>query len=379
MSRSEAEKDLKYLPITVTGIRSGEIIAGNRTQSEGTVLQFLNATYPASKQSLDNIKSFPTLWTELLNKIGSFDFFMPLSLAQREEWLWSNSTTAVKLYLSDLEGAELKLLKIGSEMQSKIPTNLQNELLAGKTIKFIDLEKQYPRKPGSRAKHPTLVFRPSLWNLTSSHQQVPQFDGITIDLLSGTINSRSSATGSVLVFDFPTSFESIGSASVQTSINEDEDVTQRWSRVGSQKVGFQLPADPPIELNWDTMPQTTNRDKIIKALNYFMDNSPSILKSLIQKIIRFRAKKIELSPELIVDSREVLVVASMALMSLKGSFVPDIKRFVSGLESFCKRTVVSCCEDSYLADSRLLTSLMAGAYLAQRAKGWKPSASLVKQ
>lgn len=75
----------------------------------------------------------------------------------------------------------------------------------------------------------------------------------------------------------------------------------------------------------------------------------------------------------------MLVWVFDTLMRSPGSFVPNIQRFVSGLESSAKRLAVSIYEDSSLPSDRFgeLFSLLGGALLAQRVSTWKPSKDLV--
>ena len=62
-----------------------------------------------------------------------------------------------------------------------------------------------------------------------------------------------------------------------------------------------------------------------------------------------------------------------------GGLVPNINRFVTGMESALKRLIVTLCEDAIISPERVSVALgvMCGALLAQRVKNWKPSRQLI--
>ena len=92
--------------------------------------------------------------------------------------------------------------------------------------------------------------------------------------------------------------------------------------------------------------------------------SPSVHKSLMQKILRTRCTHVEwVGTEYL--AKEVLATSFCMLLVHPGAFVPNIQRFVSGTESALKRLAVEICEDAHLEYRALITSLLAGAWLAQ--------------
>ena len=61
------------------------------------------------------------------------------------------------------------------------------------------------------------------------------------------------------------------------------------------------------------------------------------------------------------------------LVKHAGAFVPNIQRYVTGLESFTKRLGVIIVEDSAVPVNQApqtILSLLAGSLLAQRVRGW---------
>jgi hypothetical protein len=78
-------------------------------------------------------------------------------------------------------------------------------------------------------------------------------------------------------------------------------------------------------------------------------------KSLLQKLIRFQAKMVQIDdvlgggPPLLVSTTQVLRYTCIAMARARGSFVPDIQRFVTGLETL-KRLVIIGFEDAHITD-----------------------------
>ena len=117
----------------------------------------------------------------------------------------------------------------------------------------------------------------------------------------------------------------------------------------------------------------TINEKVRAATRRF---TPAGFKSLLQKIIRFRTRKVDLGGGNMVDSLVAAKSTFLLLMNNSGSFVPDIQRFVTGTESALKRLVVILLEDSFVFDTNKAVSIMLGAFLAQRLPSWKPPSYL---
>lgn len=66
------------------------------------------------------------------------------------------------------------------------------------------------------------------------------------------------------------------------------------------------------------------------------------------------------------------------LMLHPGAFVPNIQRFVGGMESATKRLAVSICEDSYIEDTKCLFSMYVATAISQQDKIWQPTNDLIK-
>lgn len=213
------------------------------------------------------------------------------------------------------------------------------------------VREMFPRKPGSKAKRHTLFFLRSFWKIIVNYNVSTSFSGLVFNLETLEIRDTQvdESAGQILIFDKPSSFAIICS---ETSATEQE----IWDLV--------------LKLHSDYKQDDLN--KVRDVLTIF---TPGAYKSLMQKIIRFRPNQIVLTDELIYDSLFVLHIVFVLLLLHPGSFVPDIQRYVTGLESATKRLAVTICEDSYADKSMIprITQLCVCAYLAQMKTGWKPT------
>ena len=82
-------------------------------------------------------------------------------------------------------------------------------------------------------------------------------------------------------------------------------------------------------------------------LREFKNFTPAAHKSLLQKIIRFRAENIVLLTGEKYPPEIVFVCSFVELLLHPGSFVPDIQRYVTGMESAFKRLIVILYEDAF--------------------------------
>jgi len=100
----------------------------------------------------------------------------------------------------------------------------------------------------------------------------------------------------------------------------------------------------------------------------------SRLKSLVQKIVRFRPERVGGTL-----AEVALEHAVRTLVAHPGSFVPDISRFVTGREAAFKRLVVISYEDSdpYCVPGEEHVAHLATALCAQRVPWFTPSATEV--
>ena len=353
------------MPVMITGARPGEIVMGTKTQSKDAVMKIHDRIIPPWKQELDHVRAYEDLWRKFLQKLGSFEFFGDLSTKKRETWLSEHQNEA-KTYMDEIEGAGFEVLQLGkSDMRSKLSEEDVDRLLSGETIKATEVRKMFPRRPGSKAKRTTMMFRRSIWKVTVTHREVKQFEGPVFDVSTG-ILTQSAKT---------------------TKENEVILVLERFGVVNPYDVGF-LTTRKGVSLDENTifpyvleMHPTFSLKDIAVIQQATTTFTPAAYKSLLQKTIRFRPKAVDLGEGFPTYPADFVLTVTLAILLIApGSFVPDIQRYVTGMESAFKRLVVTIFEDSSVEneDQPALLRLLCGAILAQRVKSWRPDENLVK-
>jgi hypothetical protein len=268
--------------------------------------------------------------------------------------------------MEDVPGLKLKFIKIsGTFMLSALTQEQIDMLLKGNPNDpqgYWPIETVYnmfPRKPGSRARKHTLIFRPNNWSLTTSDSgsKASSYSGIYFHLENGILYN-----GSIIKpsngFIFPVKM-AIGDVAI-VATEKGEPITYQRLETISESLGVNV-----------------TEMRLIKAqLEWF---TPSVHKSLIQKCIRTRAKQVDFFGTKYSCS-SVLITSFCMLMVHPGAFVHNIQRFVSGIESALKRLAVAINEDSYIADPKYISTLYAATWIVQNEAqlGWNPSENLLK-
>lgn len=350
------------MQVFLTGIRDGEFITSSPSaiQNKGSIIQ-VRGFYPPSKQGVSNID--PVLLRDAFNRL---DFFANMTYEQRQKWLIDNSTHNNDLYLEDVP-ISIKFIKIGGSFFTKSLTPDQlSMLLKGNPNDpegywpIREVYNMFPRKPNSKAKHHTLIFRPNNWSLMFNENSVNNYEGLYIDLDTITINNGSinkPSGGYLKVF----------------KVERLKSLTHTFAITHSKIRSTPLTWDSILNLVTSNQEVKDEMCKIKTIIDWF---PPGMFKSLIQKLIRTRCQQVEYSG-LLYNSSSVLMTAISMLMLHAGAFVPNIQRFVTGMESATKRLAVSICEDSYLEDGRYLLSLYSAAAIAQQDRTWQPSDELI--
>lgn len=355
------------LIVSQTGIRSGEVITGNpkKKQSKGVVIK-VRGLYKPSKKDVENMDELT-----LRDKLNNVPFFRDMSVEQRYKWLMSNSTDENNMYLEDSD-IEVKFVKIeGNNFFKKKLSLEQLELLINGNPNssdgywpIMDVYNMFPLKnPNSRAKKKTLVFRPSNWVLYSDKGQTDNYSGMIFELKyngvtlkNGTVKIPSGSFLNVVKFTTRHSAEYIPVIGIIGKNNDD--------------------------FNVDALINLSRRFGDVEQIREVMDLikwfTPAVHKSLMQKLIRARPKNVLFS-DVLYDSRNVMMASIIMLMTNPGVFVPNIQRFVTGMESFAKRLAVSILEDSYTTKNNLLLQLFTVALLSQDNREWRPDYHMVEQ
>ena len=316
------------------------------------------------------VKAFPDLWSRFLTKLGSIEFFSNLSKAQRETWLFENQSDE-DIYFEDVEGLEMSIQQVGNNDLLKLPPKYLEKVSRGIRISVFELYNQFPRKPGSEGigakKRHTLIFRRDIWRIFVIYRTVKTFNGPVIDVQKGVVlnGAQAKPKEDLYVFD---SFTGEWRSKARTT---------GYASEQKQSVGFLVrkeakpkPEDYIKVMNLRYNGTLEDYNTILKATKSF---TAAAYKSLLQKIVRFRPEEVHFSDVSVYDSNYALAATFTILVNTPGSFVPDIQRFVTGVESALKRLVVIAYEDSYFPPNKSdqILSFTASAFLAQRIPGWK--------
>lgn len=326
--------------VGLTGIRDGELITSSdkATQNRGTVIEVKGFYPPYANLALDLDNHI------FKDTFKTFDFFKDKSSEEIKEYLIKNTTVYSDLYLDDVN-LEIKFIKISGKFFTDNLTKEQLEELS--SDKFFPIKYVYnlfPRKPGSKARKHTLIFRPSNWKLLNKIKK-KEFNGFVFDTNNYKIENKNHAD---LIFD-------------KLGI-----IYPKGKVLNSEDEGFSI------------LSEFMSMDQILEIKNIIKWFTPSVHKSLIQKIIRTRAKKIKYL-EREYKAHKVLWVSFTVLMFSPGAFVPNIQSYVTGLESATKRLAISIAEDSYIEDYSEITLLLSCALIAKNDRTWKPTSVLYRK
>ena len=230
-----------------------------------------------------------------------------------------------------------------------------DDLLVG-IKKGNEIREMFPGKPGSSARRTTLIFLLSYWKIIVTYSSSKQYNGFYFNIITNSFSTgkiQSAANENIIVIEEP----------FKIAI-----VTNNKGIILNQETIFGI-----IAKKFDI--EISKLEEIKKGLVAFTNAGH---KSLIQKIIRFRSTYIEIGEKLY-PSNIVLVVSFALLMINPGSFVPDIRRYVTGLESALKRLAICAFEDSYVDDENIehICQLLMCSFLIQRFKNWLPTEEMV--
>jgi hypothetical protein len=386
----EVSRYVKELGVNVVGSRIGDTLIGIHNITKDAVIKIIDKDVPPHKKDLDMIRSIPEEWNRFLHKLDSIQFYKMLSIPEREYYLKNNEVDK-DLHVSDIKNITIQIVDSGNSNITKLYETLSEDVVESLSlpIRAKDLEDMFPKKVGSNARHHTLIFITRLWRIYSMQ------DLITININKGVSNVPFFVSG--------------GDVIVGNNITKDDEMMYDGKNAYIIPVinFYQEPENIYVIKDDDVVDKKRLKDTLIdytirhfiKEYNTkkFVSNSIkrdvevtlkmlgtftcAMLKSLLQKLIRF--SPVYMSIPTISDtniySEIIMWCCCITLMFHHGSFVPDIQRYVGGLESFCKRLLISGIEDSYIKDQRLALKLMVGAFVAQRVKGWFPNELDIKR
>lgn len=289
------------------------------------------------------------------DQLGVIPFFAEKTPEERVQWLETHASD-VELYLEDVKGLAIRFVRIGGKfMTESLGADGINRLLQPNPEDpegywpIQTVVGMFPRKAGSKARRATLVFRPSNWVLKVDPPRVkPFFEGVYVNLAVTPAQIGYGLVESpVLVHDL-----------------QYRDVIQQLGIVLPEVKVELAPQDylSVAEKIVEKMGLDAKQVTVVAGLCGWM--TPSIHKSLVQKVIRTNCETVEFNG-VNYPAVTVLVTSFCMLLALPGSFVPNIQRYVTGVESATKRLAVSIHEDSYVEDPGYLLELYTASLLAQ--------------
>ena len=343
------------MDIRFVGVRNYEKITSSPSGKacKGTVITLRSSNgvpYPSCSASVNSLSL-----TDVRDKLSMYPFFGALEQDKRLDYLRSIAIQSEDYYMSDISDLYMKfdsicLYKVtGKKLENLLDAHVIDTLMRGNPEDaegFWSMSYVYsilPRKAGSRAKRHSLMFRPSNWVLLVEKEvKLNSYTGFCCLIETG-------QTGYVTEID--------------KDIYEFKDIAIVVEKVKNPE--FSL--EDLLKIARSSIPG--DYESVISRLGNY---SPSFLKSLIQKIIRYRPCTVDS-----IDSRVCLLATFITLYFHSGSFVPDLQRSVTGKESAMKRIAVSIIEDSYTKNDNALHSLLAASLLAREGIKYIPSYNMI--
>ena len=331
------------LLIYQTGVREGEFLRGTGPQNRDSKLQ-VKGFYPPSLSGVERLEV-----VDYRDKLKKLEFFKEMSEKEIRKYLNKKAVGNSNLYLNDVEGLKVRFLSLSGTAISRLNGKQQETLLAGKYLSIAKVSTMFD-KPGSTAGRKNMVFRGDTWAVMPEEDTKKKFQGVLVSLdgkceqYKGKIDTKYTAL--------------VEGGDIAISLGDDVK-RSRYTKEDIEELFSEYPDSSKV-----------------RALLHWA--SPSIHKSLVQKMIRTRCRRCSFFEEEF-SGRDTLVTSFIMLLLLPGKLVPELKVFESGLLSATKRSAVTIAEDSNVERPEDLLRLFAAAYYAKTFAKWKPSIKLIRQ
>ena len=371
--RKKVETQSSKMSVALTGARAGDVLSGASKGSKGAIIKIHDHDVPPMRRALDAVRAYPDLWHQFLNRLGAIPYFADMSHSQREIWLLINE--AGNENSIGQEGSRIEVLQPGiGDLSTKLSDEELNLLINGNPYSedgywsYKEIENMLPGKPGSQARRHTLILIRSFWKITTDYKVVQELDKPTIVVDKGVLVPTGENRPRTEIF--------VLSSITKEVVRKKNKWVRPAGAKGVQVLGLQVGKG---RADMSALRRVSRDKRICFAYRQFTGAS---YKSLIQKIIRFRPKLVDLGGGDLVPAPDALYVAMRSLAEHPGAFIPDIQRFVSGMESLSKRLGVIIAEDSMVPlkmAPNIMLSLLSGSLLCQRVRGgWTPSQTLLE-
>ena len=369
---SKSERDnppqivLNNFTVGITGAFPGDVLIGKQKIVHGALSKVHGQIIFPQKVRLDLLRQDKHVWRDYLNKLGSIPYYSEMTIKEREDWLAINedpTDSAIGEYNQTIE-----FIQPGrSDFLKKLNEEDAQELFSGKEFSADEAYSLFRKNNPSRARRPTLILLKSFWQLSIDFEYAEKYNGTVIDVGSGKIVNGVHANKNqklILIDQLPAEFKKMHG---------------KYEQSKNIKIGFLVQhTSCNSQVDFDNIIFEILNRKPNKKIYTFLENwNPSAYKSLLQKLIRYH------SPKVIVfdkeySSEEMLLVCISKLSQHPGALVPDIQRFVTGLESAFKRVFVTIAEDSSFSNKHNALTIISCALLAQRVKNWVPATHHIK-
>ncbi|PRP86722.1 hypothetical protein PROFUN_02871 [Planoprotostelium fungivorum] len=403
----QAQEILDHFTTSITGARHGEVLTSLSKCNKDVLLRIHNGSVPLQSKDIDCLRQHPSVWKQYILKLNTIDFFRAMSEEERERWI-SDNETRDEVYIGDdnrdhpLSGqVRVEILRTGTSDLVHRVSEESAEIIATSTEpdgtpklwKPQEICDMIPRNPGSNAKRHTLFFLRHYWRVTTSHRIIHRDDAkslpddtLWMDVTSGQCKKGPAEVPNdrdLLVVPqalWPGGKLKKGGKAKDISSEDKRDVVFIVSRLAAST------RDDHDEIMKRLCREDEQVEEHINSLRKILEKfTCGELKSLLQKLIRFGAREVDLQREGHpgnVPTSVVLLVTFSTLLEHPGALVPDLQRFVGGVESATKRLALSCAfEDASIDEEHypLLVSLFAAALLSQRVRSWRPDVKLVEK
>lgn len=364
---SELITRVDRMSVSLTGARKGDLLLGSMKASNNAMIKIYDNIYP-SKIKLDKLRMSEDtehdLWNDFLNRLGSIKFFSKMDIWERKEWLSENEQQGGKVMK-----AKIQFIQTGDgkgNLLNTLPSNVIDMLMGTNENREDGLWtlEEFQEIYTEIKKKKTLLDIREFWKIGIRFSVVDEYDKLVIDILKGTVKEgvKSNNTNEIiLISKIIDKYKGVNPSKYQT-------------------IGILVPKKPNLsKIAFDIL---IDRGMDIKKFKQITRGfTAAAYKSLLQKIIRFMPVNVNMGNGMIYRGGDVLLMTLAILINHPGAFVPNIQRFVSGVESCAKRLAVTIYEDSSVTRDKYngLFSLLACALLKQRVQEWYPDKELILQ
>lgn len=259
------------------------------------------------------------------------------------------------------EESQIRVLSFGTSQLSKISEADKQRLLTDHaTFTVREIEAMIPRPASTREeKNHTLMFHRSGWRIA------PREDNIVVQ----------PCLKQHLLFDLDSNKQLFSATDLFL-------VSGKKFILANEKIGiFYTSSQKPDVDPSSALPE--------KWSHFLKQASLGLLKSLIQKLIRFRGQKVAWDSRLPTNQGDsecdnsvrtdvFLRCCVMQAFLHKGCFVPQLQQYERGLSSTLKRLFVICFEDSWVL-SPTMRSVLLGSLVSRADAEFFPNAGLCKE